>query len=93
MVNLWADLRAAIGAGLGLVHLTAEPLSVAEVAREGFGRDFDNIVEGRTPAAYGLRTRHAALFGGTGAYQYSRRESLMAIRAYAQSEPPSKPMA
>lgn len=93
MVNLWADIRAALAAGLDLVHLTAEPVSVAEVAREGFGRDFDNEVADRTPAAYDLRSRHAALFGGQGAYQYSKRESLLAIRAYAQSEPPSKPLA
>ena len=31
----------------------------------------------------------AALFGGCGRYQYSRRETLLAIRAYAQSEPRS----
>lgn len=93
MVNLWSDIRTALGAGLELVHLTAEPVSVAEVAREGFGRAFDNEVAGRMPAAYDLRTRHAPLFGGQGAYQYSKRESLMAIRAYAQSEPPSKPLA
>jgi dTDP-4-dehydrorhamnose reductase len=93
MVSLWADIRAALEAGLDLVHLTAEPVSVADVAREGFGRDFENEVVGRTPAAYDLRTRHAALFGGQGAYQYSRRESLMAIRAYAQSEPRSKALA
>lgn len=93
MVNLWADVRTALAAGLDVVHLTAEPVSVGEVAREGFGREFDNEVAGRTPAAYDLRTRYAPLFGGSGAYQYSKRESLMAIRAYAQSEPPSKPLA
>jgi hypothetical protein len=66
---------------------------VEEVAREGFGRDFRNTVEGRVPASYDLKSRHAALFGGCGAYQYGRRESLIAIRAYAQSEPPSRPIA
>lgn len=93
MVNLWADLRTALEADLRLVHLTAEPVSVADVAGEGFGRDFDNRVEGREPAVYDLRTRHAALFGGAGDYQYSRRDSIMAIRAYAQSESAAKPLA
>lgn len=93
MVNLWTDLRTALGAGLELVHLTAEPVSVAAVAQEGFGRAFANEVEGRLPARYDLRSKHAALFGGQGDYQYNRRESLMAIRAYAQSEPPSSPLA
>lgn len=93
MVNFWADVKTALSAGLDLVHLTAAPVSIAEIAREGFGRDFDNTVEGRTPAQYDFRSRHAALFGGEGAYQYSRRESLLAVRAYAQSEPASKPLA
>jgi hypothetical protein len=92
MVNLWSDLQAALAAGLDLAHLPAEPLSIAEVADEGFGLAFDNQLD-RAPAAYDLRTRHAAVFGGEGAYAYSRRESLMAIRAYAQSEPRTKPLA
>jgi nucleoside-diphosphate-sugar epimerase len=86
MVNLWADLQLALTAGLDLVHLAAEPVSVAEVASEGFGRRFENAVAA-SPARYDLRSRHAAVFGGQGAYAYSRRESLLAIRAYAQSEP------
>jgi dTDP-4-dehydrorhamnose reductase len=93
MVNLWNDLQVAQRAGLELLHLTAEPLSVADVAREGFGFEFDNHVETRTPPRYDFQTRHAAAFGGRGRYTYSRAESLLAIRAYAQSEPRGKPLA
>lgn len=93
MVNLWADLQVAVNAGLPLVHLTAEPVSIGEVARGGFGLDFANEVEGRTPASYDFRTQHGELFGGTASYQYDKRVSLTAIRAYAQSEPRSKPLA
>jgi hypothetical protein len=93
MVNLWADLTTALDNGIGLLHLTGAPISVAEVAREGFGIAFDNVVPERTPAVYDLRSRHAAVFGGQGGYTYSKREALIAIRAYAQSEPRSKPLA
>lgn len=93
MVNLWADLQTALGAGLSVVNFASEPLSVAEAAGQGFGLSFDNVVEGRTPAVYDLRSRHAGLFGGAGDYQYSKREALLAIRAYAQSEPASRPAA
>lgn len=93
MVNLWTDLETALAADLPLVNFAAEPVPVAQAAREGFGLNFANTVEGRTPAVYDLRTRHAALFGGAGDYLYSKRETLMAIRAYAQSEPASKPAA
>lgn len=89
MVNLWADLQIALQAGLRLLHLTAEPVSVGQVGREGFGRPFDQVL-GPTAARYDMRSVHAALFGGQGDYQYSRRESLLAIRAFAQSEPVSK---
>jgi len=86
MVNLWYDIQIASRAGLKLVHLTAEPVSVAEVSELGFNRPFEQALAD-PPAIYDLRTRHAGLFGGAGHYQYSRRESIQAIRAYAQSEP------
>jgi dTDP-4-dehydrorhamnose reductase len=93
MVNLATDLEIARKGRLKLVHLAAEPLSVAEVAREGFGIDFANHIEGRVLPHYDLRSRHDGLFGGRGGWLYSRRESLLAIRAYAQSEPRSPPIA
>ena len=85
-VNLWHDIQTALQAQLSLVHLTAEPISVAEVAQHGFGREFQNTLA-NPPAQYDFQSKHAALFGGCGAYQYSKRETLLAIRAYAQSEP------
>jgi hypothetical protein len=89
MVNLWHDIQTALRAGLQLVHLTAEPISVAEVSEQGFGKPFNRRLN-REPATYDLRSRYAGVFGGMGDYQYSRRESLLAIRAYAQSEPHSE---
>lgn len=86
MVSLWYDIQTALNAGLKLVHLTAEPISVADVSRQGFGKAFDNALA-NTPATYDLRTRYPQIFGGSGHYQYSTRETIQAIRAYAQSEP------
>jgi hypothetical protein len=86
MVCLWKDIETALALGIPLLHLTAEPVSVAEVALSGFGREFRNELAA-TPATYDMRSLHAGAFGGSGNYQYSRRESLLAIRAYAQSEP------
>jgi hypothetical protein len=86
MVNLWYDIRIALQRGLKLVHLTAAPVLVSDVARLGFNRPFHRE-NPSPPVRYDMRTRHAELFGGAGDYQYSCRESLQAIRAYAQSEP------
>jgi hypothetical protein len=84
MTNLWSDIQVALRAGLRLVHLTAEPLSIAEVASEAFDRRFDQQLPA-TPARYDMRSVHAGLFGGAGSYQYSKQASIQAIRAYAQA--------
>jgi nucleoside-diphosphate-sugar epimerase len=89
MVNLWPDIEIAREAGLNLVHLTAEPISVADVAWHGFGRHIDRT-SGTAPAIYDMRTRYADLYGAHGHYQYDIRASILAIRAYAQSEPVTK---
>jgi dTDP-4-dehydrorhamnose reductase len=86
MVNLWYDIQTALDAGLNLVHLTAEPISVADVSSQGFGRVFNQVLA-YAPAVYSMETIHAELFGGSGRYQYGVREAIQAIRAYAQSEP------
>ncbi|MNV93552.1 hypothetical protein D3C71_1882580 [compost metagenome] len=67
------------------MHLTAEPISVSQVSSQGFGKAFEQELDG-TPARYDMRSRHAGVFGAAGDYQYSARETLQAIRAYAQSE-------
>ncbi|SDY20546.1 hypothetical protein SAMN04515617_11163 [Collimonas sp. OK242] len=86
MVNLWHDIQTALSASLKLVHLTAEPISVADVSKKGFGKSFDHALA-NTPATYDMQTRHAQIFGAPGHYQYSARETIQAIRSYAQSEP------
>lgn len=86
MINLWFDIKRALEAGLSLVHLTAEPISVADVSLQGFGKPFTQTLE-NPPARYDMQTRYAQIFGSYGDYQYSARETLQAIRAYAQSEP------
>ena len=86
MVNLWYDIQTALQAGLRLVHLTAAPISVADVSLHGFGKPFTQELA-NPPASYDMQTQHAALFGGERPYQYSARETVQAIRAYAQSEP------
>jgi nucleoside-diphosphate-sugar epimerase len=84
--RLWPDIEVAQRAGLKLVHLTTEPVSVAEVAEHAFGRRFDNAPEGVTPVRYDLRTRHAALYGATGPYLMDKAATLAAIRTFVESE-------
>ena len=85
MINLWYDIQVALNAGINLVHLTAEPISVAEISTAGFGKSFNQTLT-NPPARYDLQSKYAALFGGQGLYQYNKRETIQAVRAYAQSE-------
>lgn len=85
MVNLWNDIQVALQAGLSLVHLTAAPIAVEQVSLLGFGREFTQQLSAE-PARYDMRSLYAPLFGGQEPYQYSLRETVQAIRAYAQSD-------
>lgn len=87
MVNLWADLKIAMEASPKLVHFSSEPISVADVAQEGFGFPFAQHFAERTPGFYDMHSKHAAIFGARIPYMYTKKDTLMAIRAYAQSEP------
>lgn len=86
MVNLWFDINTALENNIRLIHLTSEPVSVAQIAREGFGFDF-SIQQAASPVSYDMRSLYGSLFGGGTHYQYSVKETLQAVRHYAQSEP------
>ena len=79
--RLWRDIEVALAGDVGLLHLPTEPVSVADVARFAFGREFTNHVVA-TPARYDVRTRHAALVGGVGSYIESRDAELEGIRLF-----------
>lgn len=85
MEKLWTDINRAFQAGIEIVHLTAAPVSVREVAEVGFGRKFINYLD-KNLVTYNMRSEYADLWGKTD-YQYSKEESLEAIRHYALAEP------
>ena len=86
MVNLGSDIQVALANKLRLVHLTAEPVRVSDIARRGFGLELTQALED-PPARYDMRSIYADLFAGQHGYQYTQKETLLAVRAYAQSEP------
>ena len=85
MVNLWRDIQIILKEKINLIHLTAEPITVADVSRFGFNKIFNHTLSS-SPINYDMKTLYAGLFGAKGNYQYSRHESIQAIRVYAQSE-------
>jgi hypothetical protein len=84
--RLWGDIERAQQAGLSLVHLATEPVSVAEVARVGFGSQFLDQPSGVEPAEYDFRSVHAPLWGGADGYLLAAAEVLEQIRRFVQSQ-------
>ena len=83
--RLWDDIVRSRENGLSLVHLTSAPVSVADVAREVWGREFRNEVL-PAPARYDFRSAHAGLWGKE-LYQVSREEEIAAIMEWNRTEP------
>ena len=86
MVNLWADIQTSLRNKIKLIHLTAEPITVADIASKGFNFKFTQALS-EPPTQYNMKTCHSNIFGKVADYQYSKAETLLAIRSYAQSEP------
>lgn len=82
MKNLLKDISKADELGLDLVHLTACPVSVKEVAKFAFDLDFNNHT-GKPLISYDFKTVYGTLFGKIRDYQYDKEESLKAIKEYA----------
>src|SRR6266545_1620142 len=79
--RLTSDIAVASAADVDLIHLTTEPVSVAEVAAYAFDLVFQNRP---TPAAprYDLNTVHARLWDREGPYLESGAEVLRGIRSF-----------
>src|SRR5262245_57824253 len=83
--RLWDDVQTALRFGLPLVNFVTEPTSIREVAREGFGMEFDND-PGAPAARYDIRSKHAAHFQGSAGYLYTRTQVLAELRQFVSRE-------
>jgi hypothetical protein len=82
LTGLWSDILRAEAAGLSLVHFVTEPVLTADIV----ARFFPGAPVGMAPAngspAYDLRTRHDAVFGGSGGYIQDRAEVMHRMAAF-----------
>lgn len=85
MQYLWRDVQIALNAALPLVHFATGPVSMSDVVRSAFGRDFQNEVV-PAPAVYDLRTQYDALYRSSEGYLYSREQCLELIHEFVSSE-------
>lgn len=74
--RLWQDIEAARAAGLAMLHLCTPPISAAEVYTAVTGKaDWTNELP-KSPFDYDLRSRYAAVLGGSGDYLCTKEEEL-----------------
>ena len=85
VTRLWGDIERARALGLRLLNVATEPVSVRQVAREAFGREFNQTGAGTPPARYDFRSRHAHLFGGAMGYLYGADQVLSDMKTFVAS--------
>ncbi len=88
--DLWTDIERVRSHGLRVVNFATEPVPVRDVAREAFGVDLDQRPD-TAPASYDVRSRHAAVLGGSNGYLYDRAHVMAALRRFVQTEQAGKP--
>lgn len=83
--RLWSDMEAARAADVKLLHLCTPPVSAAEVYTAVTGKtDWHNELP-KPPFDYDLRSRHAALLGGSGDYLCTKQQELYDITRFMRS--------
>lgn len=82
--NLTGDIQQCIERGIHLINLVTEPLPIADVARELFGREL-RPAQGEPPH-YDVRTVNARALGRTGHYLYSQTEVLAQLARFVEAQ-------
>lgn len=83
--RLWSDMEAARAADVKLLHLCTPPVSAAEVYTAVTGKaDWHNELP-KPPFDYDLRSRNAALLGGSGDYLCTKQQELDDITRFMRS--------
>lgn len=84
--NIWKDIQTALDNSLKLVNFAVEPVKTADVAAYCFNMpDFRQEPEGVKPAFWDMHSKHAALFGGTAPYLYSKQQELDDIKTFVEN--------
>lgn len=82
--HLWQDIQIAERGGLRSVNFATEPVSVAEMSTQAFGKRFENHLPAPAPR-YDFHTKHAQLWGKSGPYLADKHQVLNEIRSFVES--------
>ena len=82
--RLWSDIKIALENKIELLHTATEPISVGEIYKFLYGREFMNETAG-VPAKYDYRTRYSGLYKRDGGYIMGKEEVLLEIQNFVKS--------
>jgi nucleoside-diphosphate-sugar epimerase len=82
--NLTGDIQRCIDNGIHLINVATEPLPIADVARELFGREL--AIGSGEPPLYDVRTVNAASWKRSGHYLYGRGEVLAQMKRFIEAQ-------
>lgn len=85
ITHLWADITVALAHRLDLVHLFTQPVATREILQRYFPSKAVGL-NPAPPAHYDHRTRHAALYGGSGGWMASADAVLSRLGVYLKTQ-------
>ncbi len=79
------DIKVALQNEVRLLNIATPPVSVRDVVKAAFGRDFDQVQD-REPIRYDMKTKYGELFGAGDGYIMSRQDVLNDLREFVQKQ-------
>ncbi|MBS5316737.1 MAG: NAD(P)-dependent oxidoreductase [Clostridiales bacterium] len=83
--NLQDDIDMALKNHIKELNIAVEPISAQEVAKECFNIEFSNMIDGRTPIYYDIKSIHTKQLSGDNGYLYSKQDTIQAIQRFLQN--------
>jgi len=82
--NLTGEMQRCIDNGIQLINVATEPIAIADIARELFGRE---LADGSgEPPLYDVRTIHARSWDRSDNYLYGRGEVLAQMKRFIEAQ-------
>ncbi len=83
--RVWVDVERVLGARISLANITAEPVTMNDVAARVFGREMPTPIA-ESAAHYDIKSIHADLVGGHDGYWFDAEAVITGLQRFVDSE-------
>lgn len=84
--NLKKDIELAIENNIKILNLSVQPLTCKEIAKEVFGLDLENHIDGREPVKYDMKSKYSSIYNGESGYLYNKEETIDSLKKFVKRE-------